>query len=95
MINSNEDTNIEKKYNWPHLTTEDNPYNPFTQFDDWYAFDEQMGYHSCSYLDRIISTSDELSIPDQLVALEEAIDEIVKFNLTGNYKKVYESDYKN
>lgn len=71
------------------LTTIDNPYNPFTEFDSWYKFDEQQGYHSCAYLDRIVkSYSDEgWSAYDH--AIEEAIDEIVEFNLNGKYKKVY------
>ena len=32
------------------LTTTDNPYDPFTQYDAWYRFDEGKGYHSCAYL---------------------------------------------
>jgi len=28
------------------LSTSDNPYDPFTQYDDWFAYDEQAGYHS-------------------------------------------------
>ncbi len=26
------------------LTTVDNPYDPFTQWDEWYAYDEGKGY---------------------------------------------------
>ena len=70
------------------VTTTDNPYDPIDQFDDWYAFDELQGYHTTSYLARIAKTSPDLSSFDQAMAIEEAVDEIVKYNLTGNYKKV-------
>ena len=72
------------------ITTEDNPYNPITQFDKWYAFDEQNGYHTCSYLDRVCHTSREMSDEDRFAAIEEAIDEMLRFNVTGKYKKVVE-----
>ncbi len=70
------------------ITTIDNPYNPFTQFDEWFAFDESKGYHTCSYLARITKSSDELSEADESLAIESAIDEIIKFNVLGIYKKV-------
>ena len=76
------------------LTTEDNPFNPFTEFDEWYAFDVRKGYNTCSYIDRVVITSPNLSIPDQELAILYAIDEIVDYNLTGNYKKVSPDDYK-
>ena len=72
------------------LTTEDNPFDPFKEFDKWYNFDERNGYHSCSYLARIARVSKEMSEDDQTFAIESAIDEILHFNLTGNYKKVVE-----
>jgi hypothetical protein len=70
------------------LTTEDNPFNPITDFENWYAFDERNGYHTCSYLARIAQISNEFSEQDEMDAIEDAIDEILHFNLTGNYKKV-------
>ena len=70
------------------LTTTDNPWNPFTHWDEWYAFDEGAGYHTCSYLARITVTSDEISEADQDQAIEDAIDEIVKENILGIYRKV-------
>lgn len=73
------------------LTTVDNPYDPFTQFNEWFAFDTREGYHTSSFLARIVRTSDSLSEADQNLALEEAINEIVKENVNGLYKKVSSS----
>jgi hypothetical protein len=70
------------------LTTFDNPFDPFTHFDDWYQWDERAGYHSTSFLARIVQTSNEISDPDQDVAVEQAIDEIVRENVLGVYTKV-------
>ena len=70
------------------LTTIDNPFDPFTQFDEWKAFDEQKGYFTCAYLARIVKTSDELSEADEDLAIEQAIDEIVRLNVLGIYRKV-------
>lgn len=70
------------------LTTIDNPYDPFTQFDEWYSFDERSGYHSTALLARIAKTSDDLSEADVSVAIENAIDEIVTENVSGVHTKV-------
>ena len=70
------------------LTTVDNPFSPFTQWNEWYAFDEAQGYHTCGYLARIAKSSDELSQVDENLAILSAIDEIVKLNLLGIYRKV-------
>lgn len=70
------------------LTTVDNPYNPFTQFDEWYRFDEQSGYQTTGYLARITYSSSDLSDADQSSAIESAIDEAVQQNITGKYVKV-------
>ena len=74
------------------LTTIDNPFDPFTQFDKWFAYDEAHGYGCCSYLARIMKTSDNFSLEDQLKEKERAIDEIVALNINGMYKKVVRQD---
>ena len=70
------------------LTTVDNPYSPFDQWDEWYAYDVRCGHNSSSFLARVAMTSDELSEADQNAALHRAIDEIVQENVNGMYKKV-------
>jgi hypothetical protein len=72
------------------LTTLDNPYNPFTHFDEWFQWDTQAGYNTAGLLARIINTSDELSEAQQDYAMEEAIDEIVRENVLGIYTRVAE-----
>lgn len=74
------------------LTTVDNPFNPFTQFDQWYQFDSDKGYNSSQYLDRIARTSDQLSEAENDAEIERAIDEIIKYDVLNVYKKVYESE---
>lgn len=70
------------------LTTKDNPYNPFDNFDSWYRFDMDKGYSSCSYLDRIARTSDQLTDEENAEEIERAIDEIIKYDFQNIYRKV-------
>ena len=72
------------------LTTIDNPYNPWTHYDEWFAWDAQAGYHTPGYLARIVRSSDELSDEDQSLAIEQAIDEIIEEIVLGIYKRVAE-----
>jgi hypothetical protein len=70
------------------LTTVDNPFDPFTRFDEWFAFDMQAGYNTPGMLDRIAKVSDETSEPDQALAIQNAIDEIIQENVNGMWRKV-------
>lgn len=76
------------------LTTFDNPYNPFTEFDSWFLFDVEKGYNSCDYLGRIAKTSDSLTEKEYDLEVERAIDEIIMNDFMNIYKKVREKDYK-
>jgi hypothetical protein len=74
------------------VTTIDNPFNPFTHFDEWNDYDMAMGYHTCSYLARVAKTSIELSEEEQEQAINDAVEEIVRLNVNGLYKKVVMDD---
>lgn len=66
------------------LTTKDNPFNPFDDFDNWYFFDTDVRrqYQTCSYLERVASSlfpnvsSTELNDEQFYMAMQE----IVEFN---------------
>lgn len=65
------------------LTTYDNPYSPFDQFNDWLLFDIQMGYNSCDRLGRIVKLEDDMSDVEREKAMQAAIDEIIKYDDAG------------
>lgn len=75
------------------LTTFDNPFNPFTEFDEWLQWDVAAGYNTSAFLARITIDSPELSEADQVAAIEDAIDEIVRENINGMFRKVSEKDF--
>lgn len=70
------------------LTTEDNPFDPHTEFDKWLGYDTRSGYNTLGLLARICRTAPNLSEADQDLAIEQAMDEIVELNPLGIHKKV-------
>lgn len=76
------------------LTTEDNPWSPFDQFDEWYEFDTSHGYNTCAYIARLTGVLDpEMDDYTNELLTRKAIDEILDLNITGKYKLVVPSDY--
>lgn len=71
------------------LSTIDNPFDPFTQFDEWLVWDHNAGYDTPALLDRIAIQSDEMSEADQAQAIDLAIEEIVRENVSGMHTKVF------
>jgi len=74
------------------ITTTDNPFSPFTEFKEWYSYDELKGYRTLSLLASVTNTSPNLSFVDQELAIDRAIDEMIEYNILGIYKKVYEPE---
>lgn len=78
------------------LTTIDNPFDPFEEFDSWFDYDSRNGYNSCGLLARFAETSKVYSEDENNDMIEEAIDEIIKTNPLQIYMKVtkeIETDY--
>lgn len=75
------------------LTTVDNPFNPFENFDEWMEYDIHLGYNTLSLLDRIVNDSSDLSGPNQALLIQQAIDEIVQENVSGMHKKVSKNSF--
>lgn len=81
------------------ITTTDNPYNPITQYDEWERYDSvEHDYCTSSYLARIVHSTAEFGDKMYMEDIENAIDEIVKYNLISltyegiSYKKVIVED---
>ena len=75
--------------NKARITTTDNPYDPQSEFQQWFLFDVNNGYNTCAYLSRIAQTSDQLSDEENAIETERAIDEIIKYDFQNIYKKIY------
>lgn len=74
------------------LTTFDNPYNPFEQFEQWFLFDVEQGYNTCSYLGRVAQLSTDMTEKEEEDETERAIDQIIKNDFLNIYKKVTVND---
>lgn len=81
------------------LSTIDNPYDPFRNFDEWYAYDivlaRQEGRNTCcGYLAAISQMSSDVTDSEYEAIIEQAIDEICELNLNGKFIKVTENEEK-
>ena len=74
------------------LSTSDNPFDPFTDFKNWYMFDVSHGYNSCGITASNVDISDSMSEVDYQQAIENAIDDIIRtdFIVTNRIKLVKE-----
>ena len=77
------------------ITTEDNPFDPITEFQSWLSYDIQMGYYTCERLGSLVhNLPDSLSVDENNYFVEQAIDELIKqgctskFGVPIEYKKV-------
>jgi hypothetical protein len=73
------------------LTTYDNPYSPFDQFDLWQLYDIEMGYNTCQLLGRIIKLESDMTEKEREEAYDLAVDEIIKYDDLGIYVRANEN----
>ena len=74
------------------LSTKDNPFDPFTQFDEWYAWDLSHNNHCCEILAKFARCSDELSDKENSDEIEYAIDQIIAVDPEHKFIKVTKSN---
>ena len=70
------------------LTTKDNPYDPFDDFTQWFMYDIEKGYNTCGLLARVVRQSDTLSMEENEEESQQAMDWLIKFDLTKQLMKV-------
>ncbi len=61
------------------VTTVDNPFDPFTQWDQWYRFDERSGYHTCEHLAWLAQPSNNLSDAEYEDCIDFAIQTLISW----------------
>lgn len=69
------------------LTTKDNPYSYFDQQDEWEAYENYTGNRATRMLGRFAFTSDDLSVEENQLEIDRAIDEIIKYDAQNIFLK--------
>ena len=73
------------------ITTADNPFDYFSQFDEWFEFDQSHGYHTLEYVARLTRLAPDLSEEDENLEYKRVFDSIIEWN--GDfYKVIYKKD---
>ena len=72
------------------LSTIDNPWNPFKNFDEWLQFDLSHSYNTLAYVARIAKTDSEMDDKTYSDQVNKAIDDILKYNPLPIYIRVSE-----
>ena len=62
------------------LTTRDNPYSYFDEQDEWEAYENLTGNRATRMIGRFAFTSDNLSVEENQLEIDRAIDEIIKYD---------------
>ena len=70
------------------LTTVDNPFDPFEQFNSWFMFDCEKGYNSYGKLMRLAEISEDMSSVEYNNAIENAIDRLIEIDFLDIFKKI-------
>lgn len=73
------------------ITTFDNPWDPYENFDEWFAFDSKH-HKTCELLGRISYTSNQLNDEENDEEIENALNQILKYDVECKYKRVYPKD---
>lgn len=70
------------------LTTIDNPWNPHSNWEEWFAYDEAAGYHSSGLLARFTITSLDQSDKDYEESLLNGLYKLISLNPMGIHKLI-------
>ena len=69
------------------ITTNDNPFSPFDDFDNWFQFDTQKDHYSFSVLMREAVLQDDMTELEYNAEISRAIEEIIKNDFTDTFMK--------
>lgn len=70
------------------ITTIDNPYDPFTEFDKWFDFDVEKGYYTCSKLARLSKITEDMTDKELIEEEQRVINRLIEIDPLDIYIKV-------
>lgn len=70
------------------ITTIDNPFDPFDDYNSWFMFDVEKGYYSSSKIARLVKTTNDMTEKEEIEAIERAIDRLIEIDPLDIYVKV-------
>lgn len=70
------------------ITTIDNPYDPFTEFDKWFDFDVEKGYYTCSKLARLSNITEDMTDKELIEEEQRVINRLIEIDPLDIYIKV-------
>ena len=71
------------------MSTRDNPYNPFTHWDEWLAFDMEKGYNTCGLVARLTLSDPDMPEEWNDLRTKEAITHFVEIDPLHLFVKYY------
>ena len=75
------------------ITTTDNPFNPFEDFNSWFMFDIEKGYYTSNKLGRLTHLRDDMTELEENEEVERAIDELISVDPLDIYVKIVDEDH--
>lgn len=75
------------------LTTFDNPFNPFVDFEHWFLFDIEKDYYSLSKLARLTNFNESMTEKEEAEETERAIERLIEIDPLDIYKKIYKPGF--
>ena len=69
------------------LTTTDNPFNPFTEYVQWYLEDVRIGHDTCGLIARLSAAATDIDDDSDLAVMRD----IVTYNFSGKHIMVSET----
>ena len=71
-----------------HITTIDNPFDPFDDYTSWFLFDIEKGYYTSSKVGRLVKTTDNMTEKEEFEEIERVIDRLIEIDPLDIYIKV-------
>ena len=71
------------------LTTVDNPYSPFNDFNRWYMEDSRLGYNTCSMIARLTSSADDFNDDADFAVMRQ----IIQYDWSGKHVMVTQATW--